>query len=114
MGLSASSREGLRRNGAIRNRAIVRLCSDRVAYEAKPSKPRRYDLAKIDALAAQSSSYERIVFTPYLIVLRKEGAELTMAQDGRLIIRKADDEQAARELADQLYSFASSATVKEP
>ncbi|MEM2904312.1 MAG: hypothetical protein QW057_00135 [Candidatus Bathyarchaeia archaeon] len=96
------------------DQVLVRLCSDKVAYEARPAKPQRYDLGKVQAILAKGAPYATVVFTPYLIVLRRGNVEITMAQDGRLIIRRAESQAAARAVAEELLSLLPSALVSQP
>jgi len=96
----------------VQGQVMVKLCSDKVAYEARPVRPRRYDLSQVAAIVALGGQYETIVFTPYLIVLRRANVEVTMAQDGRLIIRKAESPAAATSIAEELLNLVSGASVE--
>ncbi len=107
--LPDSIEEAKRGTSTTQDRVLVRLCSDRVAYEARPARPQRYDLGKVEAIVSQGGAYKTVVFTPYLIVLRRVNIEVTMAQDGRLIIRKAESQAVARAIAEELLNLVSTA-----
>jgi len=85
---------------------FFRLCSDHLSIEAIPRKAAKIDLA---ALKNQLlCGLELMVWTPQFVVLRnREGHEITLRRDGRMIIRKALSEQVAEKAANEIMSAVS-------
>ena len=82
---------------------MIRLCSDRAAYEAVPKRRLRIDLAKLRRTFQLAGDCEVTLWTRQLIVVkRKDATEITIVDDGHLIIRNAMDEQTARNIAETL------------
>lgn len=77
---------------------FFRLCSDHLSIEAIPKKQLRIDL---DAIRnRQLDRHEIILWTPQFVVLRNDkGHEVTIRRDGRMIVRKAESEEIARQSA---------------
>jgi hypothetical protein len=77
---------------------FFKLCSDHLSVEAIPRKPLALDLGKIRS--QQIQMHEIMMWTPHFVVLRNgAGQEITLRRDGRMIVRKAPSEQAARAAA---------------
>jgi hypothetical protein len=77
---------------------FFKLCSDHLSVEAIPRKPLALDLDEMKARPIQM--HEVMMWTPHFVVLRnKHGQEITLRRDGRMIVRKAGSEQAARAAA---------------
>ena len=84
---------------------IVKLCSDRAAYEAVPRNRIKVDLARLRRSLERGGNCETTLWTPQLMVVkRKDTTEITFVDDGRLIIRNVADEEAARKIAEILLS----------
>jgi hypothetical protein len=82
---------------------IVRLCSDKAAYEAVPKNRLKVDLARLRRSLESSGNCEITLWTRQLMVVKKTDAtEITIVADGRLIIRNVADEEAARKIAETL------------
>jgi hypothetical protein len=82
---------------------MIRLCSDRAAYEAVPKKRFKVDIASLRLALKRSGDYEIAVCTPQLIVARRRDAtEVTIVDDGRMIIRNVADQEAARRIAETI------------
>jgi hypothetical protein len=82
---------------------IVRLCSDKAAYEAVPRNRVKVDLARLRHSLEHGGNCETTLWTPRLMVVkRRDTTEITFVDDGRLIIRNVLDEEAARKIADSL------------
>jgi hypothetical protein len=82
---------------------IVRLCSDKAAYEAVPRNRVKVDLARLRHSLERGGNCETTLWTPQLMVVkRRDTTEITFVDDGRLIIRNVLDEEAARKIADSL------------
>lgn len=82
---------------------IIRLCSDKAAYEAVPKRRVKVDLAKMKRSLEHRGDCEIALWTAQLMVVRRRDAiEITIVDDGRLIIRNVVDEEAARKIAETL------------
>jgi hypothetical protein len=82
---------------------IVRLCSDKAAYEAVPRNRVKVDLVRLRRCLERGGNCETTLWTPQLMVVkRKDTTEITFVDDGRLIIRNVTSEEAAQKIADAL------------
>jgi hypothetical protein len=83
---------------------FFKLCSDHISIEAIPRKATKIDLMQIRDRGI--SGHELMLWTPHLVVLRNwDGHEITLRQDGRMIIRKARSEQVAKRAADAVMAL---------
>jgi hypothetical protein len=75
-----------------------KLCSDHLSVEAIPKTRIRVNFARLRDKPPQE--YELLMWTPHFAVLRSEGGqEITLRQDGRMIVRKSGSENIARRAA---------------
>ena len=82
---------------------FFKLCSDHLSIEAIPRSTTKIDLQRLKGRFI--SGHELILWTPHFVVLRnEEGHEITLRQDGRMIIRKTLSEQVAERTANQVMS----------
>jgi hypothetical protein len=82
---------------------MIRLCSDRAAYEAVPKKRFKVDITSLRLSLERSGDYEIAVCTPQLIVVkRRDATEVTIVDDGRMIIRNVADQDAAQRIAETI------------
>ena len=82
---------------------IIRLCSDKAAYEAVPRSKFKVDLARLRRSLEREWNCETTLWTRQLMVVkRRDATEITIVDDGRLIIRNVADEEAARNIAETL------------
>ncbi|WP_455284609.1 hypothetical protein [[Eubacterium] cellulosolvens] len=82
---------------------MIRLCSDRAAYEAVPKKRFKVDIASLRVLLERRGDCDITLCTPQLMVVRRNDAtEVTIVDDGRMIIRNAADQDAARTIAETI------------
>jgi hypothetical protein len=82
---------------------MIRLCSDKAAYEAIPRRRLRLDLAKVKRFLQLTGNFEITLWTKQLMVVKRNDAtEITIVDDGRLIIRNVVDQQAAQRIAEEL------------
>ena len=82
---------------------MIKLCSDRAAYEAVPKKRFRVDITSLRLSLERSGDCEIALCTPQLIVVkRRDGTEVTIVDDGRMIIRNAADQDAAQKIAETM------------
>ncbi|MCI4348687.1 MAG: hypothetical protein L3J93_00480 [Thermoplasmata archaeon] len=77
----------------------LRLCSGRAAYESVPTPRRSLDLAKIRHRLEADGVV--VVDARVLLIARLE-REVTIARDGRILIKSADAREAERLLAQVL------------
>ena len=83
---------------------FFKLCSDHLSIEAIPRKTTKIDLRQLKDRVILG--HEVMLWTPHFVVLRNEdGHEITLRQDGRMIIRKTRSEQVARRTANQILSI---------
>jgi len=82
---------------------FFKLCSDHLSIEAIPRKPVRVDLPRLKSEVL--SNLQVLLWTPQFVVLRnREGHEVTLRRDGRMIIRKAPSELAAERTANDMMN----------
>ncbi|HYB84955.1 MAG TPA: hypothetical protein VED86_06460 [archaeon] len=97
---------GLEKRGATASHATLffKLCSDHLSIEAIPRRAARIDLARLKGQSLPG--LELMLWTPPFVVLRtREGYEVTLRRDGRMIIRKAPSEQAAQRTANDVMTL---------
>ena len=82
---------------------MIRLCTDKAAYEAVPRRRFKVDLARLRRSLKRRGNCEITLWTPQLMIAKQTDAiEITIVDDGRLIIRNVADEQAARKIAETI------------
>jgi hypothetical protein len=82
---------------------MIRLCSDGAAYEAVPNRRLRVDMSALKRTLERSENWEVLLSTPqFMTIRRKDGIEVTVVDDGRMIIRNAKDQENASTIAQQL------------
>jgi hypothetical protein len=82
---------------------MIRLCSDRAAYEAVPKKRYKVDISALRLLLEREGDCEIALCVPQLMVVRRsDDTEVTIIDDGRMIIRNVADEEAARRIAETI------------
>ena len=80
---------------------MIKLCSDRAAYEAVPKKRLKVDMAGLNRSLRLHADCEIVLYTPhFMVVRRKDATEVTIVDDGRMIIRNVADQDAARRIAE--------------
>lgn len=89
---------------------LVKLCSDKAAFEALPRRRVSFNMNTIRQLFEASQNFEILVYTPYIIILRsREGREVTFSKDGRMLLKKVLNEDEATALAYSVLEIASKA-----
>jgi len=82
---------------------MIRLCSDRAAFEAVPKTRLRFQISKLKDALARRGDCEVTLSTPQLLVVkRRDSVEITFVDDGRMIIRNVADQDAARNIAETI------------
>jgi hypothetical protein len=77
----------------------VKLCSDRAAFEARLQRKLILDMNEVERRLKLSKRHEITLFTPHVIFLRTGSAEITLSRDGRMLIKRVQNEAEAARLA---------------
>ena len=86
---------------------LVKLCSDKAAYEARPQRKVSFDMNKLQKLFETVENYQILVYTPYIIVLKsKGGREVTFSEDGRILLKNVSGEGEAKALDCDVFEVA--------
>lgn len=81
-----------------------KLCSDHLSIEAISKKRIRVNFTKMKERPPKD--YELVMWTPHFVVVRnKGGQEITLREDGRMLVRNATSEAVAREAAAAMMSL---------
>jgi hypothetical protein len=82
---------------------MIRLCSDHAAYEAVPRRRLSLDMVALKQRIEEGSGWEVATHTPqFLVIKRDDGVEVTIVDDGRMIIRNVADQKSAGEIAEAI------------
>ncbi len=82
---------------------IIRICKSE-AMSAVPQTPIRFNLDRTsESLRANGFEVDQ---NPVMIIAKREGVEVTLYTNGRLLVTPATDKEAVRELAESIYSYA--------
>jgi len=82
---------------------MIRLCSDGAAYEAVPKRRLRLDIPNLGRSLTRRGDCELLLSNPQFMVVKwKHQADVTIVDDGRMIIRNAADQGDARTIAETL------------
>jgi len=90
----------------------LKLCSDRAAFRVQLRGKVFFNMEKVRQLFEDCSNCEVLVYTPHMIILRSEKAEITLSGDGRILIKKAANESEATDVAHRILQLALKAAVK--
>jgi hypothetical protein len=83
---------------------FFKLCSDHLSIEAIPRSAMRIDLNRIRNNSLDE--HELLMWTPHFVILRNgRGQEITLRKDGRMVVRKADSEEVAKDAAVQVLTL---------
>ncbi len=77
----------------------VKLCSDKAAFEARAIKNVSLNMGEVEERLRSSKLHKIILSTPHIIILRTGTVETTLSRDGRLLIKKVQNEAKAARLA---------------
>ena len=83
---------------------IVKLCSDKAAFEARPTKNMSINMDSAKQKLETSGQNKILVTTPHMIILRNNNAETTLSKDGRMLIKRVSNEAQATEVARQILT----------
>ncbi len=86
---------------------LVRLCSNKAAFEARPQRRMSFEMDKVRRLFEAAENYGILVHTPYIIILKsKPDKEITFSEDGRMLLKRVSSEEEARALAYDVFEVA--------
>ena len=80
---------------------MIRICKSE-AMSAVPQTPIRFDLDKSSPVL-RAHGYE-VTENPVMVIAKKDGMEITVYMNGRLLITPATDKEAVKELAEGFYT----------
>jgi len=83
---------------------IVKLCSDKAAFEAVPIKNLSLNMVHAKQMLENSAQNKILVYTPHIIILRNKNAETTLSKDGRMLIRRVSNEEEATQVARRILT----------
>jgi hypothetical protein len=86
------------------NQLFFKLCSDHLSFEAIPKSTLTIDLQKLKDRTIRN--HELVMWTPQFVILKnRQGQEITLRRDGRMVIRKVASEPMARNAASRVLSL---------
>jgi hypothetical protein len=76
---------------------LFELCSGGTAYEARPQIKTRIKLDVLLEAIRTYPSYEILAYTPYMLIVKTpKGAEVSTTRQGKLLIKRVENEEEAR------------------
>jgi len=89
----------------------VKLCSDKAAFEVRLLRRALLKMQNAKRLLENMEGYEVVVYTPHIMILRCRGAEVTLSNDGRMLIKRVKDEKEASLVAQNVLGIAFKAAI---
>jgi len=89
----------------------VRLCSDKAAFEVKIQQNIHFNMTNLGRLLKSMEETEIIADTPHIIIFRSKGAEVTLSRNGRMLIKKVENEKEAVAAASEILRVSSLALL---
>ncbi|MCW4053143.1 MAG: hypothetical protein NWE78_08055 [Candidatus Bathyarchaeota archaeon] len=80
----------------------VRLCSDKAAFEVRIQQNIHFNMTNLGRLLKSVEEMEIIADTPHIIIFRSKGAEVTLSRNGRMLIKRIEDEKEAVAVASEI------------
>jgi ArsR family metal-binding transcriptional regulator len=80
----------------------VKLCSDKAAFEVRANRKVSLNMGEVEKRLRSSKLHRIVLCTPHMIFLRSGTAETTLSKDGRLLIKKVQNEAEAKHLAQEI------------
>lgn len=91
---------------------LVRLCSDRAAFEVRLQRKIGFNMDEVKYLFEAAKSHKIVVHTPYILVLRdRKGAEVTFSKDGRMLVKRVSNKDEAEAVALEVLRIALKAST---
>lgn len=81
----------------------MKLCESNASFEAMPEKQARLELMKLRERIVSENFAELLASTPYVLVLKRRGMQVSIYPSGRLLIKA--DERLATLIAEEVYGF---------
>ncbi len=81
----------------------LKLCESKASFEATPEKPAKLELMKLRESIVSEKFAELLASTPYVLVLKRRGMQVSIYPSGRLLIKA--DERLATLIAEEVYDF---------
>lgn len=81
----------------------VKLCESKASFEATPEKQAKLELMKLREKIVSEKFAELLASTPYVLVLKRRGMQVSVYGSGRLLIKA--DERLAELIAKEVYEF---------
>jgi len=86
---------------------LVRLCSDRAAFEVRLQRKINFNMDEVKYLFEAAKSHEIVMHTPYILVLRDcKGSEVTFSKDSRMLVKRALNKDEAEAVAREVLRIA--------
>jgi len=83
----------------------IKLCDDRAAFEVRLLRNAFLKMDYAKQLLENAKGHEVVVWTPYIMILRYGGAEVTLSKDGRMLIKRVENEKQAAYVAQNVLSI---------
>lgn len=81
----------------------VKLCESKASFEATLERPAKLELMKLKGKILSEKFGEVLATTPYVLVLKRRGMQVSVYKSGRLLIKA--DERLANLIAGEVYDF---------
>lgn len=89
---------------------LLKLCSEKTAFEAKTQQKIRFNIDEAKKLFEAKTGYQIQVHTPYILVFKNpKGVEVTLSNNGRMLIKGVSGEEEAKAVAQEVLQTASNA-----
>ena len=90
---------------------VVKLCSDKAAFEVRIQRKIYFNMADLERLLRSMKENEIIVNTPHIVIFRSKRAEVTLSRNGRMLIKRVQNEKEATAVAREVLRIASKALL---
>lgn len=84
---------------------IVKPCAGNTVFVINYPNSRGFDLKNV-AQALKKTEYKIAVETPHILLVKSEGAEVTVYSSGKLLVKKAKNRKDAEKLAEEFEKLA--------
>ncbi|MFW9889087.1 MAG: hypothetical protein ACFFER_12950 [Candidatus Thorarchaeota archaeon] len=78
---------------------LLKLCTDGAAYEVQPKKQIKLDLPALSQELAAMTKMRIRVSLPAILVLEDDDRSVTIYPSGKLLLRKFQSEESAKQIA---------------
>ncbi len=77
----------------------VKLCSDRASFEARATRQMSLNMNDVKRKLEESGKHHIMIYTPHLLIFTSGKAETTLSKDGRMLIKRVQNQTEAEQLA---------------